>query len=172
MRILSFCNSASKKYRRDGFTLIEILIAISVLIVGIVGVYAIVPRIVGVTAENRDEFIASQLAQEGLEIVRNMRDSNWLRGVAWDSGLNNCSSGCEIDYNDASFSSYADRFLKIDNNGFYNYDSGEDTKFKRKITITPSSNVLDVKVEIFWSGKGSPFQIEEKLYRWYNYNNP
>jgi len=149
-----------------GFTLIEIMVAISVMIIGILGVYALVPHIISLSGANTDRFRAAQLAREGLELVRNIRDTNSLEGVAWDEGLTNCSGGCEIDYNDSAPVTYGDRYLKIDSDGFYNYENGQETKFKRKIIITPNSNVLDVKVQIIWPGKDSPFEVEESLYNW------
>jgi len=153
-------------FKQRGFTLIEILIAISVMTIGIVGIYTIVPNIIAVTGANTDKFIASQLAREGIELVRNIRDTNWLKGLSWDNGLTGCVEGCEIDYNDSSLSPFMDRNLKVDTDGFYNYQNGTDTKFKRKIIITPNGDVLNVKVQIVWSGKGSPYETLENLYNW------
>ena len=67
-----------------GFTIIEVIMAIFVLVVGVVGIYSIAPRIVSITSINNRKFIASQLAREGIEIVRNIRDSNWLNGFDWN----------------------------------------------------------------------------------------
>ena len=149
-----------------GFTLIEILVAVSIITVGIVGIYAIIPRVVTITSDNIDKFIASQLAKEGIEIVRNIRDKNQLNVLAFNNGLTNCSEGCEIDYNDVSLASYSARPLKIDSNGFYNYETGEDTKFKRKITIVQDVDILDINIEIIRPEEDSFFQTKEKLYNW------
>ncbi len=150
-----------------GFTLIEIIIAISVMTIGIVGSYAVVPMMVRNQAVNLDEFTASQLAHEGMEIVRNFRDTNWLADLNWETGLLACSSGCEIDYNDTAFQSYQARPLKVDTtNGFYNYESGNDSKFKRKIILQTGTSTLNVKVQVLWNGKGSPFEAEENFYDW------
>ena len=148
------------------FTLIEIMVAISVMIIGIVGVYAVIPRIISISAANTSRFIASQIGREGIELVRNIRDANWLEGGVFDDGLTDCASGCEIDYDDSVFVSFQERYLKIDTNGFYNYETGQATKFKRKITITPGVDFLNTKVEITWSGEGSPLEVEENLYNW------
>ena len=159
------------------FTLIEVIVAISVMAIGVLGIYALVPRIVSISGANLNKFIASQLAREGIEIVRNIRDTNWLEQVSdsanpWNEGLTDCSTGCEADYNtpateDPILTSYGQgRYLKVDADGFYNYENGTSTKFKRKITITPGADMLNIKVEIIWHGKGSPFQVEENLYDW------
>jgi len=156
---------------KKGFTLIEIIVAVSVMTIGIVGIYALVPKVVSVTGANINKFIASQLAREGIEIVRNIRDTNWLEDAGFNEGLTTCSGGCEIDYDDSGFTAYGGgRYLRTNADGFYNYElvsgTNPETKFKRKITITSNINVLNVRVEIIWSGKGSPFVVQENLYDW------
>lgn len=149
-----------------GFTIIEIMMAIFVMGVGIVGIYALIPQIILTTIINTNRLVASQLAGEAFEVVRNIRDSNWIKETSWDTGLNFCSGGCEIDYNDEALSSFQDRFLKVDANGFFNYEAGQNTKFKRRITIIEQGAILDVEVEVSWLGKYSPITIKDRLYNW------
>jgi len=65
---------------------------------------------------------------------------------------------------------YEEKFLYIDHtDGFYKYiDSPSDadikTRFKRKITIDRSGDIMNVKVEIFWPNDS--FSVQEKLYNW------
>lgn len=157
--------------------MVEIMVAISVFSVGVLGVYALVPTAILLGAENSDRFVAAQLASEGVEIVRNIRDSNWLEQVSnpsnpWDEGLTNCAAGCEADYTflptvDPSLAAYgAGRYLKIDGQGFFNYTSGADTKFKRKIIITSEANALNVVVAVEWSKKYPALVSAEKFYAW------
>ena len=148
-----------------GFTLIEILIAITVITLGIVGFYAAITRVASLTFSNSSRFVASRLAQEGIELVTNIRDTNWIKGTDWDSGLTN--GDYRVQYDKDSLLTYSSVPLKINSDGFYNYDSGSPTKFTRKITITHISSVeLKVKVQITWPGKGSPLEVEEHLYNW------
>lgn len=140
--------------------------AIFVLMVGVVGSFGVLPVMIRNQASNTDIFLASQLASEGMELARNIRDKNWLFGQDWKTGLTLCSTGCEIDYNDASFSANLNRFLKTDANNFYNYEAGTNTKFKRKITIQEIGGYLNVKSEVFWNGNGSPFLAEGNFYDW------
>ena len=129
-------------------------------------------RSVSLTYLNSFRFTASRLAQEGMELVSNTRDTNWLNQDDWNYGLTSCISGCEIDYNDLGFSfPYAGKYLKIDPNGFYNYGDGYNSRFKRKIIITPvGTDKLEIKVEITWSRLGSlqtgALEVEEHLYNW------
>ena len=144
------------------------MVAISVITIGILGIYSLVPNILSTSFENVDKFIAAQLAQEGVEIVRNIRDDNWLRGSSWNDGLTYCFEGCQIDYNDSSLSYYNDNdYLKMDSAGFYNYETGQNTKFKRKIIITQNGDdILNVKVQVSWSTSKPPFDIQENIYNW------
>ena len=161
--------------KKLGFTLIEIMIALMVFSVGVLGVYALVPTAIFLGSENSDRFVAAQLALEGLEIVRNIRDSNWLEQDSnpsnlWNEGLDNCLAGCEADYMilrniDPILTSYwVGRYLQIDNQGFFNYTNGTSTeKFKRKITIT---NDAVVSVAVEWSKKYPALVLVETLYDW------
>src|SRR3989344_6798261 len=74
-----------------GFTLVEVIVAIFVVTVGIGGVFAFLQSTLfsGITLEN--QLIAPYLAQEGVEIVRNIRDTNYVRisegfGGSWTNG--------------------------------------------------------------------------------------
>ncbi len=172
-----------------GFTLIELVISIFILVVAIIGIYNSFSTVVILTAGASSRFTAAYLAQEGVEIVRNTRDNNWLNSRVWSDGLLGCENGCEADYKTGEVGSantaltpFGDNYLKIKSdpnitkNVFYSYDSFGSfttTKFKRKITITPDPNplrpVLKVSVLVTWMEKDEPFSItvEEYLYDWY-----
>ena len=167
-----------RKKLTKGFTLLEVMAAIAVFSVGILGVYALVPMAILLGSENSDRFTAAQLALEGLEIARNIRDSNWLEqnnnpSNLWNEGLDNCAAGCEADYTtlqniDPTLTFYGvGRYLKIDSQGFFNYANGVSTeKFKRKITITNEVGALNISVEVEWSKKYPVLVLTEKLYDW------
>lgn len=172
---------ATSNFKRKGFTLIELIIVVFVLAIGILGVYSVYSQIISYTTISLSRFTASYLAQEGIEIVRNIRDTNWLKGSSWDSGLvfgggfNGCSGSyfCEADYDDPALTSYPNTTsphnLKIAD-GFYKYSiSGSETKFKRKITITLVGDILEVSVLVQWQEKGKTYDIttQENLYNWY-----
>lgn len=63
----------------EGFTLIEGIIAVgiigSALIVGLTLAHSNLQA----AQSNADRVLASHLAREGIEVIRNMRDSNWIR---------------------------------------------------------------------------------------------
>lgn len=169
----------NNKKIKNGFTLLEVMAAVFVVTVGLIGIFIVIQNLSTYTAYAKDRLVASYLAQEGMEIIRNIRDTNWLERSTtpdnpWDEGLlTGCLNNCEVDYTtptvpDPIILSYEDRNLKIDpNNGFYKYDcSGcPESKFTRKITITPDgTDALTVKVSVSWP-KGKA-EVLEKLYNW------
>lgn len=155
---------------QKGFTLVEVIFAIFLITLGTGSIFSLMQKSNILASLAGRELTATYLAQEGAEIVRNIRDSNWLKqrtnpGVAWDDGLGGCTAGCEVDFNDAGPTAYAGRFLRIDGS-FYNYDSGNETAYKRKITITkPVPNELLVSVEVSRAGMPT-ITVQTELYDW------
>ena len=143
-----------------GFTIIELVISIFILSIGIIGIFGAFSVVTILTSDSADRLTATYLAQEGMEIVRNIRDTNWLNMNAcvsgtvncqafWYDGLNNCTQnngGCYADYTSKSMSSGDGGFLQIDKDGFYSYKpcspnvTSCNSKFKRGITINCMSS--------------------------------
>lgn len=158
-----------------GFTLIEVLVTIFVVTVGIGGVFVLVQRSASTASVVQSQLVASYLAQEGIEIVRNIRDTNHVTifntGIGnWDDNLTSCSSGCEADWDDATLTAFGDRFLNIAANR-YTYDAGTQTIFKREITIdTSAPDILRVSIEVRWADRGvtRSVTVSGNLYNWLN----
>jgi len=172
------------KMSKRGFTLIEVIVSILVVTVGVSAAYIVIQQIISYTYQVSSRLTAAYLAKEGIEIVRNIRDTNWIEGEDWDEGLKNCYASenkyCEADYNDTqAMTRYGilcvdppcvDQFqpLKI-NSGFYSYENGPETKFYREIITKPGAN-LEVTVLVWWAEKGKtygPVTVQEVLYDWY-----
>jgi len=168
---MSVCLNA--KMTKRGFTIIEAIVAIFVITTGIVGVLTLVTQTISSATYSSDKLIAAYLAQEGIEIIRNIRDTNWLdpANPPWNNGLG--VGGYQADYNDLSLSAYTGIPLNLENppSNMYGYGLGTPTKFTRKITISDgpvSVNSLNIKVEVSWEEKGKPYKVEaqENLYNW------
>lgn len=151
-----------------GFTLLEVVVAIFVITIGAVGVISMVQKITSFAQVSSSRFQAAYLIQEGMEIVRNIRDTNWLEGSPWNEGLP--AGDWEADYKTQNLTqAYAERYLNIDSNGFYSYSTGKATKFKRKITILPEgSDILKIAIQVSWKERGEIYSLEAKgnLYKW------
>lgn len=177
-----------------GFTVLEVITAIFILTVGVGAALSLMNQTLATGSVVEQRLIASHLAQEGIEIVRNIRDTNWLqsrdpsKSSPWDDGL--CSSPpCEweADYTTVTFfdtadfercsdpgfncQTYSETFLNIDTDGFYSYKTADaQTKFKRKIRIEkPQADEIKVIVEIIWQERGRhhSFTVLEHITNWY-----
>lgn len=56
----------------------EIVVVMGIIVLGLLGVMSLIVQNLKVQGVNQYNLIASMLAQEGLEIVRNIRDENWV----------------------------------------------------------------------------------------------
>lgn len=77
--------SFSRRYR--AFTLVEVVLAIALLSLVLTMVAGFVITGIRVNTANVHQLQATYLAEEGLEMVRNIRDSNWWQNVAWNTTL-------------------------------------------------------------------------------------
>lgn len=118
----------------------------------------------------KNNYTASLLAQEGMEIVRNIRDNEWFTAGTFGDSLDEGDSAVQWD-STALIQPYQDMVLKRDANGLFNYTNGEDTIFKRRINIIRVSDVERiVSVSISWQEKKGGVKIlgaEEHLFDWY-----
>ena len=85
--------SNKKKKYTQRFTLIEALVAIAILLIAVVEPLSLTANSVKNANFAKDQITSFYLAQEGIEFVRNKRDTNVLNGLTgtnWLSGLENC----------------------------------------------------------------------------------
>ena len=75
--------SYSKFYER-GFTIVESLVAIAVFTVGISAAIFVIQQSFTVGSRVKNKIIAAHLAQEGIEVIRNIRDRNWMQGKVYN----------------------------------------------------------------------------------------
>lgn len=64
--------------KKSAFTLIEILTAIAVLAIGLLAVVALSSKSYAAISLQKNRLIAMNLAKEEMEIIRNVRNENWL----------------------------------------------------------------------------------------------
>lgn len=80
-------NPKRQKQNARGFSLIEVVIGIAVITLIITAAAEVTRSSIVMGSITANELMAHNRAQEGLEIVRNMRDSNWMQNKGWDTGL-------------------------------------------------------------------------------------
>lgn len=160
----------------SGFTIIETLVALAIFTFSIVGLIVITSQGIADTNFAKNKFVASYLAQEGIEMVRNVRDSGALTGAAWEdtfqqnalAGLGTCfasaqSTGCDIDADTFAIDSCSAASrngcgpLRYDiSTGAYILNSRNaavpESPFSRVIALrTVSANEVEITSTVAWS---------------------
>ena len=74
---------------KKGQGLLETIVAIGVILTGLVSVMTLVISNLTGAREAALRYQAVNLAREGIELVRNKRDSNWLAGIGAWVGIGN-----------------------------------------------------------------------------------
>jgi prepilin-type N-terminal cleavage/methylation domain-containing protein len=158
------------KNNKSGFTLVEVLISTLVLSIVITATSAILTINIINATEIKNSYIASGLAQEGMEIVRNIRDTGWFAGTPYDNSIPDGSY--RVQWNSSGLMALGANppLLKDNSTGIYAYDSGTATLFKRTISVgTVASNVEKmVTVTVSWNERGLAKSVsaEDHLFNW------
>ncbi len=75
------------KKSKLGQGLLEMIFAIGIMLIVVSAILGLTTANLVGQKESESQIIANNLAREGIEVVRNIRDSNWLAGANWDKGL-------------------------------------------------------------------------------------
>jgi hypothetical protein len=155
------------------------------------GILSVLASGISNTTYAKNKIIAGYLAQEGIEYIRNMRDtcviSDQINGWSnFNSKLSSClgsSASCSFDNTkNPSFSSvfsacgsspYTSCLLYL-SNGNYNIDNiggtGVNSGFIRKVWMTTTSNSDEVRIfsEVDWKQGSGNYSVtfSDNLYNW------
>jgi Tfp pilus assembly protein PilV len=81
-----------RKYKK-GETILEVLIALVVITIGAATATSLIITAIKANLFNKDSLVAINLAQEGIEYMRNIRDTNWIKFSANTQGCWNTKPG-------------------------------------------------------------------------------
>ena len=151
-----------------GFTLIEALVALVILTIALGPALVLSSNISSTSSVTQHNLIAANLSQEGLEVVRALRDANWYSGLSFDTGLSDGIYRIEWNSN-ALITLGSNPPLKI-SAGLYNYSTGTDTLFQRTVTVTKiNSEELRIISDVTWTERGNRVRnvkAESHLFDW------
>jgi prepilin-type N-terminal cleavage/methylation domain-containing protein len=100
--------------QQKGFTLVETLVAISILMLAILGPLSIASAGLRNSIYARDQITAFYLAQEGIEYVRYARDDNYMKTVQFPANARQWLEGLELCMVDSGTPEVSQRGCAID----------------------------------------------------------
>jgi type II secretory pathway pseudopilin PulG len=169
--------------RSGGFTLVESLVSIGILVLAVFGAFSAAQSGLSSTNFSKEQIVAFNLAQEGVEQIRNLRDQNGVNSQGWLTGIaaqasDPCYFGkaCMIDAVTGGLPTQCSApgsclFLKEDpSTGFFGYTpSWVTTTYRREIQLTSiSDHEVSMLVTIDWN-KGlihNQFRVRENILDW------
>lgn len=163
----------------NGYVLSEAIVAMGLITVGILGLSGLLARSIHEGRYIADKITAVNLAGEGIEIARNILDSNALRPIPrgpWNDGFNT-PGFFEVDFRSPSLGSLVSpgnlRPLRQEQIGeaiFYSYAvGGVPTSFRRSVQIEPGPNQIRATARVFWTardGRLNEVVITSDFYNW------
>lgn len=162
-----------RRFYETGFGLVEVLMAIFIIFTTLVGIMTLLTRTILSSAVSSSKMVATNLAQEGIEVVRNIRDLE-TDSSNWDNWYESISGTTDylVQYNDSDLRVYQDIPLNFESaTGRYGYDFGTATAFayKRKITLQKISDTeIKVTAQMDWTehGQAQTLTVEDRLWNW------
>lgn len=156
---------------QQGYSLIEVLIAVAVLLLSIVGPLTIAAKSLQTASDSTDQMVATYLAQEGVEAIMALRQHSVIAAVkdnefgqAWDwvddPRLGDCrdSAGCNFDTNyqiNLGNSNFRGSITSCSNASDCQL-SGDFDRYTRVVQLQElgsDDNAVEVTATVSWTGR-------------------
>lgn len=165
-----------------GQSLIETIIALTVIITGMFGAISLVVYSLRAVGTSQNRMLALYLSWEAIEVAQSMRDSNYLAGNPFDAGLDgggdttaiasfDPASGWSFDFAPNVFADASTQLYL--QGGLYRQSSvvlpGIASAFKRLVILEQTTpDELRVVSTVQWSERGETRQVraERIFYNW------
>jgi prepilin-type N-terminal cleavage/methylation domain-containing protein len=113
---------------RSGFTIIELMVAILIFTFWLLSAYMLVDSAMWAAINGRNEIITANLAREQLELVKNLRDTNWLQNLNFIStGALNATAANQnqrnLDVEPLNFTEFGSWYYIIENRDWWDNEA-------------------------------------------------
>lgn len=166
-----------------GQILIEAMIAISVISLGLLVAFSLLSNSLAISKVASNQYVGTYLAAEGIEVVKNIIDTNvQTGGMAWNANLVNGSGpysfAVEYDSAEPDVADLGKPLLFDPSTDLYNYETGDPTDFVRTVTVTEigsspplvnQGDELQVDSTVTWTDEGGlkdSVTLEDDFYNW------
>ncbi len=169
----------NKENNKSGFTLLEALVAVSILMVAVMAPITIAQKGLSSATYTKNQMIASYLAQDAIEYIKNKRDEVSIgHNFDWDtlSYFSSCldDNWCGIDTLGSDGSGFIQddetAFLtKTNGNNFYGYANSDktDTIFSRQINIKLNGDdEALIAVTVKWGEDENQLTVKTLIYNY------
>jgi len=160
---------------KDGQSMIELIVSMSIIVVSLLGVFAVLSQSLGLNKVAGNQYIAANLAAEGIEVTKNILDTNAINGSAWNQGFIDGDFSVQSD-STALGSLQSNPLLLNESTGIYGYLAGKETNFRRTINIENIDNDGDsfpdeirVQSTVSWADRGGVIfnvNVEDRFRDW------
>jgi type II secretory pathway pseudopilin PulG len=180
--------------RSGGFSLIETIIAIFILVIAVTGPLAAASSSLKASFYARDQVVAFYLAQDVIEAIKNYRDNQYMQSSTWLNGVVCFNNGnpCTVDTSNLKMNQNLEithvninPFLYLDEskNVFTHDDKTGNikTRFKRTVVFDQIYNngskndELQIVVTVEWNPRfilsdTKKIVVQENIYNWLDFN--
>jgi len=165
---------------QKGFTMVESLVAVTILVVAMAGPLTIAQKGLATASFAKDQVTAFFLAQDLVESILVQRSSNVIAGDNWLTGLSSCIGVvCSADTINwlptvcAGGTGTCENLRFSNSTHMYGHDPGWTlTKFNREFTLSQvplNSNELALDIKITWTTGllSKEINIREHIFNWH-----
>ena len=158
--------------------MIEAITSLSVSLMGLLGVVSLLSNSIAFNRDAGQKIVATYLAAEGIELIKNRIDTNYAQGSSWNQGLQDGTY--EVSYSDplnqigGISAPSSTTLLKLDDTtGIYSYGVGTPTLFRRTVwlqNISSGGPINEVRVvsTVEWLNRRGNLNVnlEDHFFDW------
>ncbi len=160
--------------KKSGQILIEAIVSVSVAMIALLGILGLVSRSLAINTDIGNKLTGTYLAAEGIEVVKNIIDTNYTSCLPWGNGINNGSYEVDATTADLNVIAQSTSTPLLYANGIYSYGAGTPSVYSRVVDVTTGNDFVSVVSTAYWDshGRSESVSLQDYFYNWRTPNNP